>query len=312
MLRCRYPAVPYTLHMTSTLKRVYGNQALYLASQAYARLHVYATYAQMTSDLSTAPGRMAYCVATDTIYAGEGGAWVAMPAGVGNGLNFLGAWNASTNSPTVTSGSGTAGQFYKVSVAGSTTVDGNSSWNVGDILLFDGVTWDQLLGPSGGGGGGGTVLFSSCNLDSPQNPSNASGTHTTGRTFYPAQLLTASGVRFFWNGPAGTILCSLWNAAGTKMASCSVSVTSTPGIFSGTFGSPYTFLAADLGTIFTISMSESTGTYFQNQATGSLVPSGSFSPPGVLFNQSVYGGSIDAWPTTTGVSGQYIIEPVFS
>jgi hypothetical protein len=134
--------------MTSVLRRVYGNQALYLASQAYARLHIYSTYAALTADVSTAVGRIAYCVATDTVYVGQGGTWV--PVLSGGELAFQGAWNANTNSPTVTSGVGTLGQYYKVSTAGTTTIDGNSNWNIGDILLYNGTTWDQILGPNSG------------------------------------------------------------------------------------------------------------------------------------------------------------------
>ena len=52
------------------------------------------------------------------------------------GLVFQGTWNASTNSPTLTSGSGTTGNFYIVSVAGSTNLDGITDWQVGDWAVF--------------------------------------------------------------------------------------------------------------------------------------------------------------------------------
>lgn len=63
-------------------------------------------------------------------------------------LNYQGVWNATTNSPTLTSGSGTKGYLYKVSVAGSTTLDGTSNWYVGDLVMFDGTTWDRIDGGS--------------------------------------------------------------------------------------------------------------------------------------------------------------------
>jgi hypothetical protein len=59
---------------------------------------------------------------------------------------YQGTWNASTNTPTLTSGTGTKGQYYKVSVAGSTSVDGLSQWNIGDTIIFNGTTWDKLDG----------------------------------------------------------------------------------------------------------------------------------------------------------------------
>ena len=51
-------------------------------------------------------------------------------------LSYQGTWNASTNSPTLSSGSGTAGYYYIVSVAGSTNLDGITDWAVGDWAVF--------------------------------------------------------------------------------------------------------------------------------------------------------------------------------
>ena len=67
-----------------------------------------------------------------------------LPASVQGALSYVGVWNAATNSPAIASGAGTKGNFYKVSVAGSTTVDGNATWHVGDLLIFDGTTWDKI------------------------------------------------------------------------------------------------------------------------------------------------------------------------
>jgi len=52
------------------------------------------------------------------------------------GLVFQGTWNAATNTPTLTSGSGTTGHFYIVSVDGSTNLDGITDWKVGDWAVF--------------------------------------------------------------------------------------------------------------------------------------------------------------------------------
>jgi hypothetical protein len=67
-------------------------------------------------------------------------------SGLAGGLNFVGTWNANTNTPTITSSTGTKGQMYKVATAGTTTINGVSSWNVGDIIVFDGSTWDKIDG----------------------------------------------------------------------------------------------------------------------------------------------------------------------
>ena len=69
-----------------------------------------------------------------------------LPAAVQGALNYQGAWNASTNSPALTSGTGTKGFFYTVSAAGSTTLDGISQWNAGDHVSFNGTTWEKFDG----------------------------------------------------------------------------------------------------------------------------------------------------------------------
>jgi hypothetical protein len=65
-----------------------------------------------------------------------------------NGLHFAGTWNASTNSPALTSGTGTAGAIYKVATAGTTTLDGISNWNIGDAAVFSNIsnTWVKFDG----------------------------------------------------------------------------------------------------------------------------------------------------------------------
>jgi len=60
------------------------------------------------------------------------------------GLTYQGAWNASTNTPTLASGAGTAGFYYIVSVAGTTNLDGVTDWAVGDWAVFSGAVWQKL------------------------------------------------------------------------------------------------------------------------------------------------------------------------
>ena len=55
---------------------------------------------------------------------------------VAGALVYQGTWNASTNTPTLTSGVGTPGYYYIVSTAGSTNLDGITDWNVGDWAIF--------------------------------------------------------------------------------------------------------------------------------------------------------------------------------
>ncbi len=61
-------------------------------------------------------------------------------------MAYQGTWNASTNSPSLTTATGTQGYYYRVSTAGSTTLDDVTSWTVDGIAIFDGSAW--LKGPS--------------------------------------------------------------------------------------------------------------------------------------------------------------------
>jgi predicted heme/steroid binding protein len=60
------------------------------------------------------------------------------------GLQYQGTWNASTNTPTITSGVGTDGHFYIVSVAGNTIIDGIGGWQVGDWIVFHSPAWQKV------------------------------------------------------------------------------------------------------------------------------------------------------------------------
>lgn len=64
------------------------------------------------------------------------------------GLSYQGAWNASTNTPTLVSSVGTNSTYYAVSVAGSTNLNGITSWSVGDWVIFSSVAgaWQKLTG----------------------------------------------------------------------------------------------------------------------------------------------------------------------
>jgi hypothetical protein len=59
-------------------------------------------------------------------------------------LNYQGSWDASTNTPTLTSSVGTNGYYYVVGTAGSTNLNGITDWLVGDWAIFNGSVWQKL------------------------------------------------------------------------------------------------------------------------------------------------------------------------
>ena len=65
-------------------------------------------------------------------------------ASVAGGLSYQGTWNATTNTPTLTSSVGVNGYYYIVSTAGSTNLDGITDWQIGDWLLFNGSVWQKI------------------------------------------------------------------------------------------------------------------------------------------------------------------------
>ena len=69
----------------------------------------------------------------DTIY---------LPAG---GPVYLGTWNATTNTPTLIDGTGTAGDLYIVSVGGTRNLgSGSIVWAIGDEAVYNGTIWQQV------------------------------------------------------------------------------------------------------------------------------------------------------------------------
>ena len=103
-------------------------------------------------------------LANTTVTAGTYGSGTAIPSitvnaqgqitsATTNPLNspaYQGTWNASTNSPTLASGIGTNNNYYVVSTAGTTTLNGISLWSVGDWAIFNGSTsaWEKINGSS--------------------------------------------------------------------------------------------------------------------------------------------------------------------
>lgn len=70
-----------------------------------------------------------------------------LPSSIAGGLSYGGAWNASTNSPSLASGTNPASgttPYYIVSTNGTTTLDGISEWKSGDWVVFNGTTWEKI------------------------------------------------------------------------------------------------------------------------------------------------------------------------
>jgi hypothetical protein len=91
------------------------------------------------------------------------GSGVIAASGAG-AVVYKGTWNASTNTPTLANGVGTAGWQYAVSVGGTINFGaGAITFTVGDFVLYSGTVWQQVAagGIAAAGTLTGTTLASS-------------------------------------------------------------------------------------------------------------------------------------------------------
>jgi hypothetical protein len=82
-------------------------------------------------------------VSTDSVLTAVGKLQNQVNALAG-GVSYQGTWNASTNTPTLTSSVGTKGYYYVVSVEGSTNLNGITDWKLGDWAIYDGTVWQKV------------------------------------------------------------------------------------------------------------------------------------------------------------------------
>jgi len=151
-------------------------------------------------------------------------------ASVAGGLSYQGTWNASTNTPTLASSTGTNGYYYVVNTAGSTNLNGITDWQIGDWLLFNGSAWqkiDQTNSVTSVAGRTGAVTLSTSDISglgtiATQNANNVaitggliSGTTLSGATidnsapyltFADGSATTVAAGRMWYNGSEGS-----WN-----------------------------------------------------------------------------------------------------
>jgi len=79
-------------------------------------------------------------VSADTTYSSS-----KIKALVSGSLNYLGTWNAATNTPNISDATGSANDYYKVSVAGSLDLgSGAISFTVGDDVIHNGTVWERI------------------------------------------------------------------------------------------------------------------------------------------------------------------------
>jgi hypothetical protein len=69
---------------------------------------------------------------------------VSSLSAVTGALNYSGTWDAAANNPALASSVGTKGDYYVVSVSGSTNLNGITDWVVSDWAVFNGTVWQKV------------------------------------------------------------------------------------------------------------------------------------------------------------------------
>lgn len=68
-----------------------------------------------------------------------------LPDAVLGALSYQEAWDAATNTPSIpAAGDANKGHYYVVQVAGTTAIDGESDWQIGDWIVSNGAYWEKV------------------------------------------------------------------------------------------------------------------------------------------------------------------------
>jgi hypothetical protein len=128
-------------------------------------------------------------------------------------LVYKGTWNAQSNIPTLTNGSGTSGWEYIVSTSGTASFDGGSTFitfAVGDIAIYNGSTWNRI--PLGAAAGTTNNYLTFDNLGAgSSSPISFNGTSAINISYNTIGAEPAGGSTGFTT--AGTITTGVWHGS---------------------------------------------------------------------------------------------------
>jgi hypothetical protein len=191
-----------------------------------------------------------------------------LPAAVIGALSYQGTWDASTNTPTLTSSVGTKGYYYVVSVAGSTNLNGITDWLVGDWAVYNGTAWqkvDNTDSVTSVNGLTGAVVLTTTNI--------AEGTNeyfTTAR----ARSSISAGTGISYDNSTGVVTNSAPDQTVALTAGTGISTSGTYPNFTITNTAP-----SSGGTVTSVS---GTGTVSGISLSGTVTSSGSLTLGGTL------------------------------
>ncbi len=171
----------------------------------------FGTFTAPTASTDGIQGEVPQPLAGQEGYVLTGTGWAS--AGSVGLVGYQGTWNASTNTPTLTSSVGVQGYYYVVDVAGTTNLNGITDWQVGDWAIFNGSIWQKVdntdsYDPANVAITGGTIDNTVIGGTTP-----AAGTFTT--LTAQTEVLTGTGQNLVLQSENFTVTWATSGSAGT-------------------------------------------------------------------------------------------------
>jgi hypothetical protein len=153
-------------------------------------------------------------------------------------LTYKGTWDANTNTPTLTSSVGEQNNYYVVSAAGSTNLNGITDWEIGDWAIFNGTVWqkiDQSNTVTSVNGQVGAVVLNAANVGATPNTTYVltsglltGGGQLTGNVTVDLTSVPVANVTGAVANTVNVLAGGLLSGGGALTSNVTISLTSVP------------------------------------------------------------------------------------